>query len=55
MNPAEVQRGGYIDKRWFRVGKLKLVVAKVHPLNNVADAHRYLEANQHLGKVVLTV
>ncbi len=35
--------------------RLRPVIAKVFPLNQIADAYRYLESNQHLGKVVVTV
>jgi NADPH:quinone reductase-like Zn-dependent oxidoreductase len=35
--------------------RLRPVVAKVFPLDQIADAYRYLESNQHLGKVVITV
>ena len=34
-------------------GKLKPVVAKSFSLEDVAESHRYLEANQQVGKVVL--
>jgi NADPH:quinone reductase-like Zn-dependent oxidoreductase len=35
-------------------GKLKPVVDRVFPLAQCADAHRYLEAGEQFGKVVLT-
>jgi NADPH:quinone reductase len=36
-------------------GTLKPVIDKTFPLENIAEAHRYLESNQHVGKVVVTV
>ena len=36
-------------------GHLKPVVDRVFPLSACADAHRYLEAGEQFGKVVLTV
>jgi NADPH:quinone reductase-like Zn-dependent oxidoreductase len=36
-------------------GKLKPVIAKTFPLAQIVEAHRYLEANQQLGKIVVTV
>ena len=39
----------------FRSGELKPVVDSVYPLERVADAHRHMEANRNLGKIVLTV
>ena len=37
----------------FKEGKLKPVVDKVFGLSEVAEAHRYLESNKNVGKVVL--
>ena len=34
-------------------GRFKMPVAKSFPLAEVAEAHRYLESNQHIGKVVM--
>jgi len=36
-------------------GHLKPVIAKTFPLAQIADAHRYLESNQQIGKIVVTV
>jgi len=36
-------------------GRLTPVIAKTFPLDQIADAHRYLESNQQVGKVVVTV
>ena len=36
-------------------GTLKPVIAKTFPLGEIVDAHRYLESNQQLGKIVVTV
>ena len=36
-------------------GTLKPVIDKTFRLDNVVEAHRYLESNQHVGKVVVTV
>jgi NADPH:quinone reductase-like Zn-dependent oxidoreductase len=37
------------------LGHLKPVVAKTFPFAQIADAHRYLESNQQVGKVVVTL
>ncbi|UZE94680.1 NAD(P)H-quinone oxidoreductase [Alkalimarinus alittae] len=39
----------------IEAGKIKPVIAKVFPLTEAADAHRLMETNQHIGKIVLTV
>ena len=36
-------------------GHLKPVIAKTFPLAQIAAAHRYLESNQQIGKIVVTV
>ena len=36
-------------------GHLKPVIAKTFPFEQIVDAHRYLESNQQLGKIVVTV
>ncbi len=36
-------------------GRLKPVIAKTFPLGQIAEAHRYLESNQQLGKIVVVV
>lgn len=39
---------------WIAAGKVKPILEAVFPLDQVADAHRRLEAGGHLGKVMLT-
>ncbi|MEA2632791.1 MAG: hypothetical protein QOE66_3010 [Chloroflexota bacterium] len=36
-------------------GSLKPLIARTFPLDQIVEAHRYLESNQHIGKVVVTV
>lgn len=36
-------------------GKLKPIVAKAFPFEQIAEAHRYMESNQQIGKTVVTV
>ena len=36
-------------------GKLKPVIARMFPFNEIIEAHRYLESNQQIGKIVVTV
>ena len=40
---------------WIAAGKVKPVIDKVFPLAEAAAAHAWLEAGQHLGKVMLSV
>ncbi|WP_223649656.1 zinc-dependent alcohol dehydrogenase family protein [Hymenobacter psoromatis] len=39
----------------LQAGTLKPVVGHTFPLEKVADAHRFVEANGHVGKVVLSI
>jgi tumor protein p53-inducible protein 3 len=39
----------------FARGVLKPVVDRLFPWEQVADAHRYMEANRNTGKIVLAV
>lgn len=36
-------------------GSLKPIVSKTFPLDEIVEAHRFLESNQQIGKVVVTV
>jgi NADPH:quinone reductase len=38
----------------MREGKLKMLVGKTYPLAEAADAHRFMESRQSVGKLVLT-
>jgi NADPH:quinone reductase-like Zn-dependent oxidoreductase len=46
-------------KQWvvegLAAGKLKPLIAKTFPLAEIVEAHRYLESNQQIGKIVVTV
>ena len=35
-------------------GHLKPVIAKTFPLEQIVEAHRYLESNEQIGKIVVT-
>jgi NADPH2:quinone reductase len=36
-------------------GKLKPIIAKTFSLDNIVEAHRYMESNQQFGKIIVTV
>jgi NADPH:quinone reductase-like Zn-dependent oxidoreductase len=39
----------------LKSGALKPVIAKTFPLAQIVESHRYLESNQQIGKIVVTV
>ncbi|MDP3175445.1 MAG: zinc-dependent alcohol dehydrogenase family protein [Phenylobacterium sp.] len=49
------RRAAAYDYIWARLkdGRFRMPVAKVFALEDVVEAHRYLESNQHVGKVVM--
>jgi NADPH:quinone reductase-like Zn-dependent oxidoreductase len=55
QHPDRLER----SKRWvydgLAHGKLKPVIARTFGLNQIVEAHRYMELNQHIGKIVVTV
>ena len=62
MRPRAVADKGRIareleDRVWplLAAGQVKVIVDRVFPLEEVADAHRYLESGAHIGKVILKV
>ena len=55
LNPDAVQRIAAFLTAGVRTGALHPAVHKVFPLDEAAEAHRYLESGEQVGKVVLTV
>jgi NADPH:quinone reductase-like Zn-dependent oxidoreductase len=53
--PERFARARELIVRGLTEGHLKPVIAKTFPLGEIVAAHRYLESNQQLGKIVVTV
>ena len=53
--PDRYLRGQKLILEGLAQGHLRPVIAKTFPLAQIADAHRYLESNQQIGKIVVTV
>ena len=54
-DPTRLERGKRFVTEGLADGGLKPIVARTFPLEEIVEAHRYLESNQQFGKVVVTV
>ena len=54
-DPQRLERAKRFIIDGLAAGKLEPVIAKTFPLDQIVAAHRYLESNQQIGKIVVTV
>jgi NADPH:quinone reductase-like Zn-dependent oxidoreductase len=54
-DPARMAKGKQYVLDGLASGKLKPVIAKTFPLNQIVDAHRFMESNEQIGKIIVTV
>ena len=54
-SPERLARGKQFIYSGFESGALKPIIDCTFPLENIVDAHRYMESNQQKGKIVVTV
>jgi NADPH:quinone reductase-like Zn-dependent oxidoreductase len=54
-NPERLARGKKFIYDGLESGALKPVIDRTFPLENIVEAHRYMESNQQKGKIVVTV
>jgi NADPH:quinone reductase-like Zn-dependent oxidoreductase len=54
-DPKRLQRDKEFINAGLADGRLKPIIAKTFPLDQIVEAHRYLESNQQFGKIVVTV
>jgi NADPH:quinone reductase-like Zn-dependent oxidoreductase len=50
-----MQRGKDFVNAGLADGRLKPIIARSFPLEEIVEAHRYMESNQQFGKIVVTV
>ncbi|MFD5249747.1 zinc-dependent alcohol dehydrogenase family protein [Amycolatopsis sp. NPDC058340] len=55
MNPERLRRANAFIRAGVRAGSFQSRVDRTFRLDDVVDAHRYLESNRQFGKIVLTV
>jgi NADPH:quinone reductase-like Zn-dependent oxidoreductase len=54
-DPKRLERAKTFVNDGLASGSFKPLVAKTFPLEEIVEAHRYLESNQQIGKIVVTV
>ena len=54
-DPERLERAKEFINDGLADGSLKPIIARTFPLEEIVEAHRYLESNQQFGKVVVTV
>ncbi len=54
-DPQRLERGKQFVNEGLAEGRLKPIIARTFPLAEIVEAHRFLESNQQVGKVVVTV
>jgi NADPH:quinone reductase-like Zn-dependent oxidoreductase len=54
-DPERLERGKKFIDEGLAEGSFKPIIARTFPLEGIVGAHRYLESNQQVGKVVVTV
>ncbi len=54
-NPARLAKAKQFVTNGLASGKLKPIIAKTFPFDQIIEAHRYMESNQQIGKIVITV
>jgi len=54
-DPEKLARGKQFIYDGLASGNLKPVIAATFPLEDIVEAHRYMESNRQLGKIVVTV
>jgi NADPH:quinone reductase-like Zn-dependent oxidoreductase len=54
-DPEKLARGKQLVYDGLDTGALHPVIARTFPLDDIAEAHRYMESNQQVGKIVVKV
>jgi NADPH:quinone reductase len=54
-DPARLEQAKAFINSGLAGGSLKPVIARTFPLDEIVEAHRFLESNQQIGKIVVTV
>ena len=53
--PEMLARGKKFTYDGLTSGALKPIIARTFPLEEIVEAHRFMESNQQMGKIVVTI
>jgi NADPH2:quinone reductase len=53
--PEKLERGKQFVIKGIEAGHFRPIIARTFPFAEIAEAHRYMESNQQVGKIVVTV
>jgi NADPH:quinone reductase len=53
--PARLERGKRFINARLADGSRKPIIARTFPLEQIVEAHRYMESSRQFGKMVVTV
>ena len=54
-DPVRLERGKQFINTGLAERSLRPIIARTFPLDQIVEAHRYLESNEQIGKIVVTV
>ena len=54
-NPDRMAKGKQYVLDGLASGSLKPIIAKTFPFDQIVDAHRFMESNEQVGKIIVTV
>jgi NADPH:quinone reductase-like Zn-dependent oxidoreductase len=54
-DPARLEAAKAFILEGLESGALKPIIARTFPLEQIVEAHRFLESNEQFGKIVVTV
>ena len=52
-DPGRLERGKAFVAEGLASGALRPVIARVFPLDDIVEAHRFMESNAQIGKIVV--
>ena len=55
LDPARLTKAKDLIFEGVRSGKFAPVIDRTFHLKDIAEAHRYMETGEHVGKIVVTV